>query len=298
MNSAKRAILFSIITAFLLSVLKISTGIYTGIFMLIASAADSLLDLMVSLFNYYAIYESEKTTDEEYNYGRGKILGIATLLESLIIASSGLYIIYNSIIRFIQFSPYEYFEYSIYTMIVSIWITFGLVFYLNKVYANTKNLIIQADALHYKIDLLTNLGMLISLGLIYWTGWKYVDPLISLITGIYILYNDIPLFQSSFHILMDRSLDKNVISKIHSILTQCDLSVKSYHQLRTRHSGNIIFIEFHLVFQKDILLSKAHEVSEQVELQIRNALANKCIINIHLDSYNDELKDLEQFKNS
>ncbi len=110
MSPAKRATILSITTAALLSIIKIATGLYTGIFMLIASAADSLLDLMVSLFNYYAIYESEKSYDEDFNYGRGKILGLATLLESLIIAVSGIYIVYNSIIRFFTPTQIQYFN--------------------------------------------------------------------------------------------------------------------------------------------------------------------------------------------
>ncbi len=64
---------------------------------LIASAVDSLLDLMVSLFNLFALKEAKKPADHDHNYGHGKIEGIAAITEGLIITGSAFFIIFSSV---------------------------------------------------------------------------------------------------------------------------------------------------------------------------------------------------------
>lgn len=63
---------------------------------------DSLLDLFVSLFNLVAIKNASKPADENFNYGRGKMEGLASFLEGFIITISGLYILYESVFKLIK----------------------------------------------------------------------------------------------------------------------------------------------------------------------------------------------------
>ena len=96
MSLQKKATIFSSSVAFLLTIVKVVVGVLSGSVVVLASAIDSILDMLVSLFNLYAVRTSEKKTDELYNYGRGKIEGFASMLEGLLITVSGLFIIYKA----------------------------------------------------------------------------------------------------------------------------------------------------------------------------------------------------------
>jgi len=97
MSLQKRATLVSSSVATLLVTIKLALGVVSGSVAVLASAIDSLLDMLVSAFNFFAIKKSEEQPDEEYHYGKGKVQAIAAVIEGTIITMSGLYIIYEAI---------------------------------------------------------------------------------------------------------------------------------------------------------------------------------------------------------
>ena len=70
MSLQKIATLVSSSTAFVLVAIKLTFGLMSGSVALLSSAIDSLLDMFVSVFNYFAVKNAEKPADEQFNYGR------------------------------------------------------------------------------------------------------------------------------------------------------------------------------------------------------------------------------------
>ena len=93
MSPQKRATLVSSSVASILVLVKLVIGVASGSVAVLASAIDSLLDMLVSIFNFFAIKKSEENPDESYQYGKGKIQAIAAVIEGTIITISGIYII-------------------------------------------------------------------------------------------------------------------------------------------------------------------------------------------------------------
>ncbi|RXJ88607.1 cation-efflux pump, partial [Malaciobacter molluscorum] len=131
----------------------------SGSVAVLASAIDSVLDMFVSLFNYFAIHNSEKPADETFNYGRGKIEALASVIEGTIITISGLFLLYQAIEKAITGETSKYLGISLTIMIISLVITILLVLFLNNVAKKTDNMVIKADVLHYKTDVYTNLAV-------------------------------------------------------------------------------------------------------------------------------------------
>lgn len=292
MTLQKKATLISSATAFFLIIIKLAVGFMTGTVVIIASAIDSALDFLVSLFNSYAVTKSQKPMDAEYNYGRGKIEGLASMAEGLVIIASGIFIIYAAVLKFIKGEPTTQLGLSLAVMGVSIAATGALVFFLNYVYKQTKNLIIKSDALHYKSDLYTNLGIIISLGLIYFTDWSFIDPLVSIAIAIYIIYSAFGIVREGFEMLLDKALEHETVEKIGRIIQSHidakDCIISGYHQLKTRKSGSVNFVDVHLVFNDKVLLRDSHELANHIEERIISIAPNESwIINIHQDPYDD-----------
>ena len=286
MLQTKKAILFVSLWAFGLTLLKIVFGLIGGSVIVLASAIDSFIDMIISLCNYFALRKAESPSNKYFNYGFGKLEGIASIFESLFVFISGLYIIYKSVTNFISHSSIDKLEQSIVVMLISVVITSLLVIYL-KMLDDKTNIIIKAEILHYKMDLLNNFGIVISLLIIEFSGFNRLDSIIGGILGCYICYNSYKIFRDGLFMLLDRAVDEDLFRKIKNVLDSNE-DIESYHGLKSRISGNTIFLECHLVFGGNISLLDAHSVGNNIERQISDISERyRWAILIHLDPYDD-----------
>lgn len=284
----KKATIVSSSVATLLLLVKLAIGVASGSVAVLASAIDSLLDMLVSLFNFFAIKKAEEHPDEVYQYGKGKIQAIAAVIEGTVISISGIYIIYVGVMKLLHESTTTLLTASIVAMFISIVITYFLVMYLLKIAKETDNLVIKADALHYKTDLWSNAAVLIALGLVALTGLDWIDALFGMGIGVYIIYSAYEIIVEGIEILLDRALEGNTVAKIGEIISQHP-EVTSYHWLRTRTDGTTNFVEFHMVLRPNMLLLEAHRIADEVEDKIKLLdMKKKWVITPHFDPYDDE----------
>lgn len=287
MRIEQKATLVSSSVAFILVALKLTFGIISGSVAVLASAIDSLLDLVVSAFNYFALHHSDKDPDEHFNYGRRKLEPLAAVIEGTIISLSALFILYESISKIVQGSSVEHLNSSIVVMIASIVITAALVLFLRYVANKTGNMVIRADALHYQTDLLSNGAVLAALALIALTDIPLIDPLLGIGISAYMLYSAFPLIKEGILMLLDAALDAESVAKINNVLNS-QIDISSHHDLRTRRSGSDIYISVHIVFSISTSLYDAHMVGDRIELAFKNLFPDDTVHSlIHLDPYDD-----------
>ena len=287
MTLQKKATIVSSSIAAFLTLIKLAIGIMSGSVAVLASAVDSVLDMFVSLFNYFAISNSEKPADKYFNYGRGKIEALASLIEGVIITISGLFLLYTAIMKYFSDEASTYLEISLIVMVISLFITIGLVAYLNAVAKKTNNMIIKADALHYKTDVWVNAAVLLSLVIITFTGYQIVDIIIGTAISLFIIYSAYELIEDGVLILLDKALPEKIAKEIETIFQKND-DINDYHDLKTRNVGNTNYVEVHLVFDCLITLMAAHKIGDRVEEKIRSIdTTQNWIINIHMDPYDD-----------
>lgn len=287
MRIEQKATLVSSSVALTLVALKLTFGIISGSVAVLASAIDSLLDLVVSAFNYFALHHSDKEPDEHFNYGRRKLEPLAAVIEGTIISLSALFILYESISKIVQGSSVEHLNASIIVMAASIVITAALVLFLRYVAKKTGNMVIRADALHYQTDLLSNGAVLAALALISLTDFPLIDPLLGIGISAYMLYSAFPLIKEGILMLLDAALDAESVAKINSLLNS-QIEISSHHDLRTRRSGSDIYLSVHIVFSISTSLYDAHMVGDRIELAFKNLFPNDTVHSlIHLDPYDD-----------
>ncbi len=287
MRLEKKATVVSMSVATILVVMKMIVAIMSGSVAVLASAIDSFLDLCVSVFNFFALHTSEKEADDKFNFGRSKIEPLASVIEGTIISISGAFIFYEAMIKIIHTRETEYLNTSIAVMIISIIITAALVTYLNYIAKKTDNMVIRADALHYKTDLYTNAAILLALVLISFTSLGIIDPLLGIGIAIYMIYSAYPIIKEGILMLLDAALDKEDVNKIVDVLKN-EQRITDYHFLKTRVSGSEIFISVHVVFTVSISLYDAHHISDDIELALKRLFPGKEVHSIiHLDPYDD-----------
>ena len=284
----KNAPLVATSLSLLLAVVKLTVGIMSGSVALLASAMDSIMDMFVSIFNFLALKISDKKPTDEFSYGYGKVEAIVATLEGLLVLGSGLYIIYEAINKYFSKEIVTHVDLSIYVMIFSLLIVFIIVSFLSYVVQKSNNLVIKGDLLHYKTDLFSNTAVLVSLVIIYFTKWYWIDVVFGLAIGIYIAKESFELIKEGIEVLLDTSLEKEEVEKIKFIITTTK-GISDFHFLKTRHAGKFKFVEVHIVLEnQDISLHDAHVIADRVEDAIKSIddEANWHIM-IHLDPVDD-----------
>jgi len=284
----KNAPLVATSLSLLLAVVKLSVGIMSGSVALLASAMDSIMDMFVSIFNYLALKISDKKPTDEFSYGYGKIEAIVATLEGLLVFGSGLFIIYEAIKKFFNKEIVTHIDLSIYVMVFSLIVVFGIVSFLSYVVKKSNNLVIKGDLLHYKTDLYSNSAVLLSLVIIYFTKWFWVDIVFGFVIGAYIIKESIELIKEGVEVLLDVSLEKEEVEKIKHII-RTTKGISDFHFLKTRHAGKFKFVEVHIVLEdENISLHDAHTIADRIESAIKTIdhEANWHIM-IHLDPVDD-----------
>lgn len=289
MTLQKKATIVASATATLLIILKLFVGILSGSVAVLASAIDSVLDLIVSAFNYFAISKSEQPADQKFNYGKGKIEALAGVIEGTIITISGLFIFYEAIRKAINQHEITHLDISIGVMLASLLVTFFLLMFLNYVAKKTGSMVVKADALHYKTDVLSNGGVLASLIVLHVTQWYLIDTIMGIVIAVYIIHSAYQIIKDGVYTLLDASLDEEVVEKIKLIIVG-EKEISDFHYLKTRKSANTNFVDVHLVFSPGISLLRAHHAGDRIEEKIKALIPNETwVINAHLDPYDDSM---------
>ncbi len=287
MRLEKKATIVSTSVAATLVAFKMTVGVLSGSIAVLASAIDSFLDLSVSAFNYFALHNAEKPADAQFNFGRSKIEPLAAVVEGTIISVSALFILYQAISNIVHETTLSHMDKSIGVMFISIAITALLVLFLNYVSKKTGNMVIRADALHYKTDLYSNAAVLLALFLVSYTGEPLIDALLGIGIAIYMIISAYPIIKDGVLMLLDAALDADDVKKIKRFLYK-EQGISDFHDLLTRQSGSDIFISVHVVFNVSISLYDAHVISDRIELGFKELFSEKNVRSIvHMDPYDD-----------
>ena len=279
------------VAAFLL-IIKGIAWIVTDSVSIQASLVDSIVDTLASLVNFIALRHSLVPADDEHRFGHGKIEAVAAQGQSIFVAGTAIWVMFEAIQRFIRPEPVQQTGFGLVVIVITIVLTIGVVIFQKNVIERTNSTVIKADHLHYKGDLYLNLSVIASLLITSNMGWWFIDPLCGLFIGAYILKTSWDIAKESFHILIDRELPDEDKQKIEDIVLSHN-HIRGYHDLKTRTSGPHRFIQIHLEMDGDMSLTEAHDIANEVVDALHQAFPQTEII-VHQDPFNDQQDDFNR----
>lgn len=277
----RNAALASVSVSVLLVAIKLVAYFLSHSVSVLASLADSGLDLFTSSLNLVAIRSALTPADAEHRFGHGKAEPLAGLAQGAFIAASASFLVIQAVNRFIAPEPVEQGSVTLGIMIVSTLCAVRLVFYQRRVVAQTGSIAIGADKVHYTADVVTNVGVIVAVILAAGLKMELADPVIALLVAAFLVWSAWGVFRQSYDQLMDRELADSDREKIKQIV-RGHPEVKSLHDLRTRAAGVHTFIQLHIELDPQMNLLRAHEVSDAVEADVCKAFPNAEVI-IHQD---------------
>jgi ferrous-iron efflux pump FieF len=268
--------------AFLI-ILKTATGLYTGSISVWASLLDSAMDIFASTINYFAVRAASRPPDDDHAYGHGKAESLAGLFQAAVITFSGLFLVREAVRRLLEPRPTSLEWLGVGTMFVAALVSVLLVKKLRSVARSTDSPALSADAVHYASDVYTNAAALVALLVVALTGWQAADPAASIAISAYIIWSAVGVARESVDVLMDRRLPPEVDETVARVVESFrGAGVVGFHDLRTRRSGSLKFIDLHLEVERERSLVEAHDLTVKV-LRGIEAEIPRSRVQIHTD---------------
>ena len=249
---------FSLGSAIFLCLVKLVTGILSGSLGVLASAMDNVADIFMSAVNLLSIAKASDPADETHPYGHGKVETAATLFQGGVIALTGVGVGWEAVRRLMKGVAPEGpgLDAGILVMAFSIAASWFVSGRIRKAGEATGSTALMADSLHFRTDVYSGGGILLSLLLFRFTGWKWLDPGVALAVGAYILVAALPLLAGAIRDLLDSSLPPETVRSIVQVIERHRPMVRDWHALRTRRSGSEMQVDFHVVVCREETLGK------------------------------------------
>jgi ferrous-iron efflux pump FieF len=271
----------AIIVALVLVFIKLAAYLISDSIAMLASLADSAVDVFASAINLIAIRHALMPADAEHRFGHGKAEPLAGLMQSAFIAGSVAFLAIESVSRLLEPHAIVAPAIALGAVGVSIVLLLILLVVQEMTVRRTGSIAIRADRMHYVGDLLSNLGVVLGVVLSSRFGWQKADPAVGLIISFLLALSAVHVFRQSYDQLMDRELPDEERDRIRQIVMR-HKDVTDLHDLRTRMAGVHTFIQLHLELDPAMSLTRAHAVSDAVEADLMEAFPRAEVI-IHQD---------------
>ncbi|MGA2548168.1 MAG: cation diffusion facilitator family transporter [Rectinemataceae bacterium] len=249
-RTAKTARLSILSNSFLI-VTKLTIGMVSGSVSIISEAIHSTMDLAAAIIAYFSIRMAQRPADKEHTYGHDKIENVSGVIEAAFVFIAAGLIILESVKKIISYKPVAQLELGVAVMLFSGIVNVFVSRHLYKVAHAEKSVALEADALHLKTDVYSSFGVAAGLLIIviiqrgFHATWAcYFDPVIAIAIAIFILKEAWGMLRVAFGPLIDESLSAEDLAKVEARVAM--YPTVSMHSVRSRRSGRIKYIDFHL----------------------------------------------------
>ena len=286
----KRIVITSLIASAILAILKLIIGFYTNSLGILSESFHSGLDVIAALMTFYAIRIVIKPPDSKFTYGYAKIESLSSLAEILLLFLVAGYIFYEGLERiFVKSIEPDITLFSFAIMILSIVVDYWRSKTLFKVARKYGSQAIEADALHFKADMITSMVVIVGLCTVLFFKIPNADAYAALIISCMIIYTSLGLGKRTLDVLLDKApkgINHIVLESISGLE-----GVDRAHDIRVRKVGAALFIDLHIEVTRTSTHDKAHKIATNVEDKIRKLIPNSDVL-VHVDAIESKSETL------
>lgn len=297
-NAAERATqVFAIRLSLAVGVIMLAGKWYaysiTGSAAILSDAAESVVHIAAVAFAAFSLWLSYRPPDESHPYGHDKISYFSAGTEGFLIIVAAAFIMFESIRKLIHGVVLTNLDTGTLFIFGASAINLLLGLYLVWRGKKSKSLILVANGKHVLTDSWTSFGVVAGLLLTQWTGWLPWDPLVAIAVALNIVWSGGTLIRQAIAGLMDEG-NPALEASIRKVLDD-EVAARGldYHEMRYRETGNIIWVEYHLLFPEDSPLRDAHQAATEIEAVLSRRLHRPTRIMSHMETVtgHDEAHD-------
>jgi cation diffusion facilitator family transporter len=276
----------SIVASASLTLIKFIIATLTNSLGILSEAMHSGLDVLAAIMTLYAVKMAMKPPDLEHHYGYAKFESLTSLGEIILLFIIAGWVLYEGLERILYrpVSP-DITIFSFMVMAVSIIIDFGRSRVLYKVAKKYGSQALEADALHFKVDMLTSFIVIIGLAFVYLFNIPNADSYAAIAIAGTIIYTSLGLGRRTLDVLLDKA-PKGIQAQILESITGFE-GIEKAHSIRVRKVGSETFIDMHIEVPRTFTHDKAHRIATDIENKIRNEILSNADVLVHVDAVED-----------
>ena len=278
---ATRAALASVTLALILLIAKTWAAYTTDSTAMLGSLADTALDVIASLTTLVGVRIAAIPADSDHRFGHGKAEALVALAQVVLISVSAIGIGWRALDRLLNGAQTQAMGAGIAVSLLAIAFTFVLLWYQRRVIALTGSIAIKTDNVHYKSDLMLNGAVIVALVLDQALHIAGADALFGIGIALWLMWGAWRASSEAVNQLMDREWPEE---DRHKFLEACAdyPELEGLHDLRTRSSGTVRFVQFHVWVPADWTVQQAHDRLDRVEEKLQERFPGTEIL-IHVD---------------
>lgn len=292
-TSLTRFAWLSIAAAIITIGLKMTAYWLTNSVGLLSDAIESLVNLVAAIMALAMLTVAESPPDEEHAYGHTKAEYFSSGVEGalILIAAAGIGV--SAWNRLLHPQPLEQIGVGLLVSVAASLINGAVALVLRRAGQRYNSIVLDADSKHLMTDVWTSAGVVAAVGAVALTGWQQLDPMIAILVALNIVWSGAQLMRRSALGLLDTAITATERDKLQAILAHYSSRGVEFHALRTRQAGSRRFMSVHLLTPGAWTVQQAHELSEQIEADLRSALPGMTIFT-HLEPIEDPLSHADQ----
>jgi len=255
-------LIFTIILNLIITTAQIVGGIISGSLALISDAIHNLSDSVSVILAWFAQVLSRKpsTLKSTFGYKRAEIL--AAFINSIALIAISVYLIFEAIERLLHPQPVDA-KWMFWLGLLGLIANGISVLILER--EKNKNINIKAAYLHLVGDALTSLAVIAGAVLIWFFNIIWVDAVVTIIIGFYLLIHTWKLLKESVTILMQMTPSEIDIAKIETRLIQIE-GLQNVHHIHVWNlTDKLMHFECHLNLEHDLQVSETGQIFEKVK---------------------------------
>lgn len=213
---------------------------------LLSDAGHNLSDVLGLLVAYGGLYLARLRPNQKHTYGLGRASILAALFNAMILLIAIGGIVWEAVGRFSHPVPIQG---GIVMLVAAIGVVINGITAWLFMSGNKTDLNLRGAFLHMAADALVSLGVVIAGAIFIWTGWAWLDPAISLVIAVVILWSTWDLLRQSVHLSLDGVPVSIQLEKVRNYLT-AQPNVIEVHDLHVwAMSTSEIALTVHLVMR-------------------------------------------------
>lgn len=276
----KKAGLAGIIGNIFLLLIKGAIGLVTHSQSMIADSVNSASDIIASLMTFIGNKISSEPKDKDHNFGHGKAEYIFSLFISITMILVSVKLLADSVISLIKKSYFEFSWILIVVCILTIITKLCLYLYTKNMFKKYDNILLKSNYKDHKNDCLVTTCTLISIIFGYW-GIYWVDGIVGIGISIWILITGIGIFNESYNILMDVSLDEETKQTIMDLVKHHE-DIKNCYNLYCAPVGYKYLVVFTIAVDGDMTTYDSHKLANHLEKDVEKLdKIDKAVVHVH-----------------
>lgn len=248
-----------------------------------SDAMESIVNVISAFMGLYSLYLASKPKDEDHPYGHGKVEFVTSGIEGALIAIAGIMIIYEGINSLITGKVLNELDWGIAIIAATAIINYILGYISVKKGEKENSLVLVSSGKHLQSDTITTLGVVISLIIVYFTKIFWIDSVVALIFGFYIIFVGYKIVRKSLRGIMDEQ-DPELLNNIIQLLEQNRKTEWiDIHNMKIQQFGSSLHIDAHITLPYYYSLREAHQEMENVIILLAKNTKRTVEFNFHMD---------------